>query len=803
MAMVRVPVLFSLLLGSPAVLLGATIVVDPSGGGDYTEIQPALDAAADGDTVLVRPGDYVLDEEVLQINKFSNSPKAITLRSEDGPAVTSICAVMFHQGETSTSVLEGFTLASGVSLDDRYGVAGNFALICDGASSPLVKGCRIEGNEALSNGVFCASGSSPSIEDCVVTRLRDVGVYLHEASPRLIRCRIEGNDGMGLYGWGETVQPVIEDCAFRRNHGSAMSFSGRAAPTIRRCVFAENSTGLDLTASCGGLVEDCTFTGDGIVCDGGASPTVRSSTIAFGGAALSTDDGAAPVFERCTIAWNSWGCSLHSGDHPTFRDCIIWGNLNGSFLLDGSATATVDHSCVEGGSPFGGEGNIAADPLFCGWGRLAEVFVDASSPGPGDGSAGSPFPALAPALEYGLSLAEGSPCIGAGSGGADMGDDGDAGDGRGTCGEPGVAGRTVQVAAGEYSFAGLTLIANVSLIGAGAEETTILGDVCGLRTGATLAHLTVTGGHEGVNVQGRQSPRIEDVTARGNRGTGFFIVESSPILARCTAAGNAYGGIGCSNSSPLIENCAVFGNSANRYSGGISSWGPESFPTIVNCTITGNVAGSGGTSGVVCLQDGMATVKNTIIWGNTPQANCGADATCLADRDPLFVSGGVYDFARYGTMEIDGFQVEVPDFIVEEPDLRLLPGSPAIDAGDCAAAPDRDIAGIPRPQGAGCDIGAHEYSGEVAFIRGDPNGDGGIDVSDAVFVLVHLFGGGAAPACPKAADMNDDGEVDISDPITGLEYLFLGMSPIPAPSPTCGFDGTEDGLDCPAHPACP
>jgi len=48
--------LFSILDDCP----GGEIVVDPSGGGDFTEIQPAIDAAADGDTVLVQPGEYVI-----------------------------------------------------------------------------------------------------------------------------------------------------------------------------------------------------------------------------------------------------------------------------------------------------------------------------------------------------------------------------------------------------------------------------------------------------------------------------------------------------------------------------------------------------------------------------------------------------------------------------------------------------------------------------------------------------------------------------------------------------------------------
>jgi hypothetical protein len=38
----------------------------------------------------------------------------------------------------------------------------------------------------------------------------------------------------------------------------------------------------------------------------------------------------------------------------------------------------------------------------------------------------------------------------------------------------------------------------------------------------------------------------------------------------------------------------------------------------------------------------------------------------------------------------------------------LLPGSPAIDNADGALCPAVDQRGVPRPQGAGCDVGAFE-----------------------------------------------------------------------------------------------
>ena len=40
-------------------VVAKTITVDLNGGGDFTEIQPAIDAATDGATVLVQAGECV------------------------------------------------------------------------------------------------------------------------------------------------------------------------------------------------------------------------------------------------------------------------------------------------------------------------------------------------------------------------------------------------------------------------------------------------------------------------------------------------------------------------------------------------------------------------------------------------------------------------------------------------------------------------------------------------------------------------------------------------------------------------
>ena len=89
------------------------------------------------------------------------------------------------------------------------------------------------------------------------------------------------------------------------------------------------------------------------------------------------------------------------------------------------------------------------------------------------------------------------------------------------------------------------------------------------------------------------------------------------------------------------------------------------------------------------------------------------------------------------------------------------------------------------------------------FPRGDANADGGLDIADAIYVLDHLFRRRAALACPDAADANDDGGLDVADAVTILGTLVVGGGPLPPPSAGCGFDPTEDGLDCESHAACP
>jgi hypothetical protein len=91
------------------------------------------------------------------------------------------------------------------------------------------------------------------------------------------------------------------------------------------------------------------------------------------------------------------------------------------------------------------------------------------------------------------------------------------------------------------------------------------------------------------------------------------------------------------------------------------------------------------------------------------------------------------------------------------------------------------------------------------FRRGDANSDGRVNIVDPVFILYHIFQGGAGPRCPDTEDVNDDGTIDLSDATRLLGWVTcIGTPPPSVPGPfECGEDPSPDGLDpCVYTPNC-
>lgn len=101
----------------------------------------------------------------------------------------------------------------------------------------------------------------------------------------------------------------------------------------------------------------------------------------------------------------------------------------------------------------------------------------------------------------------------------------------------------------------------------------------------------------------------------------------------------------------------------------------------------------------------------------------------VPSRNSLVRNNVATDYAIDGTGHTIDHNLEISSpppagFFVAPPfDLRLLISSPAHNTGTATGAPPRDVAGIPRPQGTGFDIGAHERCPLCLFSDGFETGD--------------------------------------------------------------------------------
>jgi len=60
------------------------------------------------------------------------------------------------------------------------------------------------------------------------------------------------------------------------------------------------------------------------------------------------------------------------------------------------------------------------------------------------------------------------------------------------------------------------------------------------------------------------------------------------------------------------------------------------------------------------------------------------------------------------------------------------------------------------------------------YPAGEVNGDGSVNVSDAVWLINYIFVGGDPPVDMNSADVNNDCKINVSDAVTIISYIFQG-----------------------------
>jgi parallel beta-helix repeat protein len=370
-----------------------TITVCWDGSGDYLTIQEGIDAALDGDEVVVCDGMYTGDGN----RDLDFGGKLIIVRSANGPEFCIIdCQASetdphrgfyFHSGETTAAVLQGLTIRNGHVEQDTPGRYGG-GVYCGSASSPTLSNCTITTNSVygMGGGVYCSADSSPTLTDCMIAgnscNFMGAGVYCWGASPTLSNCTITANTAED---WGAGVHcsnnssPTLLNCTITNNtslygYGAGVCCEDSPGVTVTNCTMAGNSAHGGGGVYCyqsSATLTNCVFTGN-------------TATQGYGyGGAVFCFSGANATLTNCTITGNvaNYGGAVFCEDSsPTLTNCALWGDdaYSGPEIYlsanQSVSTLTVSYSDVDGGEDaayveYGctliwGDGNIDQDPWF-------------------------------------------------------------------------------------------------------------------------------------------------------------------------------------------------------------------------------------------------------------------------------------------------------------------------------------------------------------------------------------------------------------------------------------------------------
>jgi regulator of RNase E activity RraA len=276
-------------------------------GQSYTHIQAAINAAVNGDVVVVAEGTYT--------ENINFRGKAITVQSTapTNPAVVAKTiingnkagrVVTFNSGETAASVLTGFTLTNGLTATGGGGV------VCS-KSSPTLTYNLITGN--------AASGIAPG-----------GGVYCSGSSPTLTNNLISGNSA---------------------TFGGGVSCYAKSSPTLTNNTLSGNAA----------------TDGGGVYCAGSSSPIIKNTIIALStkGGGLYTDGSGSPAVTYSDVYGNTGGSYVgitnqagkngNIGGSPDFANAAggnfhlksTGGRWNGTTW----AIDTVTSPCIDAGDP--------------------------------------------------------------------------------------------------------------------------------------------------------------------------------------------------------------------------------------------------------------------------------------------------------------------------------------------------------------------------------------------------------------------------------------------------------------------
>jgi len=299
--------------------IGATIIVNRDGFGDFATIQPALDVAADGDTVLIGPGEYT-EWSWVRLPGYGYDIKSFAhLRSDD--------VTLIGSGIASTVIGPAIYEGSG------------------GTFSP--KGITYQ-----------VGDGSLYVSDLTVRHCYD-GLFL-KGTLYMDRCRLENNGGglfwgtVGAGGWVrdtvlEVTEPIFDPIGFDIGAGGAGSDI-----VMERC---QSDRGATIRGVQGAIITDCHMAGLAVY--SGAHVTVANCELRGGNVGISLSLGSSSY---CEVYGSELGgafgalniSSSARGSQYVVENCRLEGGSHGILYSGSGAGASTLTGCdlVKGSGPM-------------------------------------------------------------------------------------------------------------------------------------------------------------------------------------------------------------------------------------------------------------------------------------------------------------------------------------------------------------------------------------------------------------------------------------------------------------------
>jgi parallel beta-helix repeat protein len=310
-------------------------------GSSASAIQAQIDAATDGDSILVPPGVY--------IGTINISGKNITVASEQGPLVTVIDGNRLDSVVTinsNSSTLEGFTIQNG-----RHVTVGGGGIDV-GGSAPTILNNIVANNR--SRGIELAFTSAVVRQNTIRNNIGG-GIWIRGAgSAVVIDNYILNNSGpsssldAGGISMNAAGTPTIQDNTISGNTGGAISMGNSSNALILQNIISNNSG-----VNCGGI--------EWLVPSGNDGPRVINNTIVYNdggqGSAICADGfDAQTLLINNIIAAKAGQTAIYCGDFNNLDPPII--EFNNVYSSSGLGYGGI---CTD---QTGINGNVFGDPLF-------------------------------------------------------------------------------------------------------------------------------------------------------------------------------------------------------------------------------------------------------------------------------------------------------------------------------------------------------------------------------------------------------------------------------------------------------